>query len=117
MRVGAQHTVVSTLTTAKKGRFDRLCEQASLHCLTQDEFAALLSNAVAKTSHQAGIDGQVMTEVLLTTKVLPVRILSPSGRNFFIADVAQALDVAAQPIKPMGWLGRPTPAATHKAPN
>ena len=33
-----------------------------------------------------------MTEVLLTTKVLPVRVLSPSGHDLFIADVAQALE-------------------------
>ena len=33
-----------------------------------------------------------MTEILLTTKVLPVRVLSPSGHDLFIADVAQVLE-------------------------
>jgi len=63
-----------------------------LHRQAQDEFTAFRANPVAKPSHQAGIDGQVVAKILFTAEVLPVGVLSPSGHNFFIADVTQVLE-------------------------
>jgi hypothetical protein len=75
--------------------------QARLHRKTQDEFATLSANTVAKQRHQAGVNGQVMAEVLLTTEVLPVRILGPCGNDFLVTDAANVgYSGAVSPVIP-----------------
>ena len=50
---------------------------------------------MAKERHQTGIDGQIVREILLTAKVLPVQVLEPGRNDFFTADVAQVLEQLA----------------------
>jgi hypothetical protein len=69
-----------------------LVARPAWHCQTQDEFTAGLTNAFAKAGHQAGVNGEVVTKVLLAAEVLPVGVLDPDRHHFLVGQIAGVLE-------------------------
>jgi hypothetical protein len=75
-------------------------------CPLEQLFHTSILSPVSPFGHTGGVDGKLVLEILLTTKILPIGIFYPHLNHCLIAEIVGVFEIVRSHHKSC-WLGRP----------